>query len=208
MSLYKRGSTWWIDFTTSSGGRVRQSAETNCKAQAQQLHVRLKAQAWGREHLRERSARWWADATQRWLEEATHKRTRQEDQLKLTWLAQFLDGQPLGAITREQVAAIGDCKRSEASAATANRYLALVRAILRKACFDWGWIDKVPKVRLYREAGRRVRWLTPQQARRLLAELPAHQREVVLFALATGLRQGNVVGLCWPQVDLSRRTVL
>ena len=27
-----------------------------------------------------------------------------------------------------------------------------------------------------------------------------------LFALATGLRQGNVTGLCWSQVDLERRT--
>lgn len=29
---------------------------------------------------------------------------------------------------------------------------------------------------------------------------------MVLFALATGLRQGNVTSLCWSQVDLERRT--
>lgn len=32
-----------------------------------------------------------------------------------------------------------------------------------------------------------------------------HQRDVVLFALATGLRHGNVVGLQWSQVDMRRR---
>ena len=33
-----------------------------------------------------------------------------------------------------------------------------------------------------------------------------HQRDVVLFALATGLRQSNVAKLEWSQVDLARRT--
>jgi integrase len=84
--------------------------------------------------------------------------------------------------------------------------LLLIRAILRKAALDWEWIDKAPKVRLYQETKRRVRWITPEQANRLLAELPEHQRDVVLFALATGLRQSNVVGLTWQQVDLTRQT--
>jgi integrase len=35
--------------------------------------------------------------------------------------------------------------------------------------------------------------------------LPAHQREVVLFALATGLRQRNILDLSWDRVDLARR---
>jgi integrase len=34
--------------------------------------------------------------------------------------------------------------------------------------------------------------------------LPEHQREAVLFALATGLRQGNVIKLEWSQVDMER----
>lgn len=71
----------------------------------------------------------------------------------------------------------------------------------------WEWIDKVPAVELYEEPKRRVRWITPYQARTLLAELSEHQREMVLFALATGLRQDNVTGLQWHQVDLERCTV-
>jgi len=41
----------------------------------------------------------------------------------------------------------------------------------------------------------------------LLSELPAHQRDLALFALATGLRQANVIKLAWDQVDLQRKTV-
>jgi integrase len=136
--------------------------------------------------------------------ESRHKATHQEDMAKVKWLQGFLRGRPLGSIDRELVARIGEAKASEASQATANRYLALIRAVLRKAAFEWEWIDRVPKVKLFREAKRRIRWITPEQVRTLLAELPVHQRDLVLFALSTGLRQANVLKLEWSQVDLSR----
>jgi integrase len=62
------------------------------------------------------------------------------------------------------------------------------------------------EVKMYPEPKRRVRWITPEQARALLDALPVHQREMTLFALATGLRQSNVTGLCWAHVHLKRRT--
>lgn len=46
MSLYKRGTTWWMDFTTPAGERVRLSAKTSNKVEAQELHDRLKAEHW------------------------------------------------------------------------------------------------------------------------------------------------------------------
>jgi integrase len=142
----------------------------------------------------------------KWTQETAHKRTHQEDFLKLEWLRQFLRSRVMAEITRDEIAAIGARKRVESSNATANRYLALIRAILRKACLEWEWIDRVPKVKMYPEPKRRVRWITPEQAGALLEALPEHQRDMTLFALATGLRQGNVTGLCWEQVHLKRRT--
>ena len=206
MSLYKRGSTWWIDFTTASGERVRRSAETESKAEAKELHDKLKADSWRIAKLGEKPKYTWDDAGCQWLIATEHKRTHQDDVSKLGWLQQFLRGKELAAITREEIVAIGERKRTEASGPTANRYLALIRAILRKACNEWEWIDKVPQVKLYKEAKRRVRWLTPEQANCLLSELPVHQRDIALFALATGLRQSNVVKLTWDQVDLDRKT--
>jgi len=206
MSLYKRGSTWWIDFTTASGERVRCSAETESKAEAKELHDKLKAESWRVAKLGDKPKYTWDDAGCQWLIATEHKRTHQGDVNKLAWLQQFFRGKELAAITREEILAIGERKRTEASGPTANRYLALIRAILRKACHEWEWIDRVPQVKLYKEAKRRVRWLTPEQANCLLSELPVHQRDIVLFALATGLRQSNVVTLAWNQVDLNRKT--
>jgi len=44
------------------------------------------------------------------------------------------------------------------------------------------------------EPKRRIRWLTHEEAQRLIDELPEHLAEMVRFTLATGLRKANVTG--------------
>lgn len=45
------------------------------------------------------------------------------------------------------------------------------------------------------------------EAPAFLAALPAHCREIVICAIVTGLRRGNVIGLDWSQVKLSERQI-
>lgn len=127
MSLYKRDNIWWIDFTTASGERIRQSADTSNKLEAQELHDRLKAASWRVKRLGEREQYTWDDAAAKWLEETSHKRPHHDDVLKLRWLDQYLGGKLLPDVTRDVVATIGARKRAKASPATANRFLALIR---------------------------------------------------------------------------------
>jgi len=110
----------------------------------------------------------------------------------------------LSQVTRELIDKVGERKANESSPANANRYLALIRSILRRARDDWEWVDHVPKVRLFREVKRRVRWITKEEAARLLTHLPLHLREMAQFSLATGLRQRNVSMLRWNQLDMAR----
>jgi len=204
MSLKKRGNTWFIDFVTPSGKRIRCSAGTTDKTQARELHDKLKAESWRVDKLGEKPAYTWDDAVTKFLLETQHKATHQDDINRLRWVHQFLRGKILREIDRDLIGRIGEIKAKQASPATANRILAVIRSIMRKAMLDWEWLDKVPRIRLYKEAKRRIRWLTPEQVATLLKELPPHQRAMVLFALTTGLRQGNVLGLEWSQVDLVR----
>lgn len=111
MSLYKRDNTWWVDFTTASGVRIKQSADTSNKLQAQELHHRLKAESWRVERLGDRRQYTWDDAAAKWLEETSHKRTHHDDVLKLRWLRQYLEDKVLTGVTRDVVAAIGAHKR-------------------------------------------------------------------------------------------------
>lgn len=147
----------------------------------------------------------WDDAAARWLDETRHKATHERDRSKLGVLDAWLRARRLETIKGDDVSKIGRWIADRTSPANANRYLALIRAILRRAHQVWEWTGRCPKIVMYPEKRRRVRWLTPSQVRRLLERLPDHQRDVVLFALVTGLRHGNIVGLQWSQVDMRRR---
>ena len=205
MPLYKRGNTWWITFTTPAGERIRCSAGTADKTQAQEFHDKLKSDSWRVLHLGAKPKYTWDEAACKFLLESQYKATHKEDKEKLRWLQQFLRNKLLNEIDRKLIDYIAHIKAKEASTSTVNRYLALVRTILRKACHDWELLDKVPKIRLLPEPKRRIRWLTPEQVKRLLSELPIHQQEMVIFALSTGLRQSNVLNLEWSQIDLDRK---
>lgn len=206
MSLYKRKGSpyWWVRFT-HNGRRVQQSAGTADKAKAEQYHDRLKSSLWEQDRLGVKPSRSWNEAVVKWLHETSHKATHTNDIAKLRWLDKYLGGRPLGQITRDEIGRIGDIKARDTSGATANRTLALIRAILRRACYEWEWIDKAPKVRMFKERKRRVRWITRVEADRLLSFLPAHQADMARLALSTGLRQSNVAGLEWSQIDMQRR---
>jgi integrase len=206
MSLRKRHTVWWIDFVAPNGQRIRQSAGTSNKTLAQELHDKLKAEAWRVTKLGDRPERSWNDAVVRWLKEQAHKATIETDKIHLRWLDRYLRGKPMDSISRTLIDRITEAKLAEGvSNATVNRVLEVLRAILRKAVNDWEWLDKAPRVRMLREPTRRIRFLTRDEAQRLLAELPSHLADMAAFSLATGLRRANVTGLQWTQVDLVRR---
>ena len=204
MGLSRRGDVWWVEFTTPNGQRVRQSSGTGDEQQAKEYLDRLKVRYWEAQRLGVKPKRSWQDAAVRWVKETSDKRSHDKDVAKLRWLDRYLGRLMLHQVTREVIDQIAERKAGESSRSNANRYLALIRSILRRAKDDWEWMDRIPKVRLYREPKRRICFLTREQARRLLAELPAHLKAMAQFSLATGLRQRNVSYLQWDQVDLSR----
>ena len=204
--LRKRGSFWTIDIFAPNGERIRRAAGTTNKALAQEAHDKLKAELWRIANAGDKPQHSWNEAVVRWLKEQAHKATAKEDVTKLRWLDQFLRDKPLTSITRSTIDRITDAKLAEGlSNATVNRTLEVLRAILKKCVDDWEWLERAPKVRMLKEPIRRIRFLTREEADRLLDALPEHLADMASFTLATGLRAANVTGLQWTQVDLVRR---
>jgi len=203
MSLYKRTDSprWWVKI--SHGGRtIQRSTGTEDKAQAQEYHDKLKVSLWEQQRLGVKPRRAWKEAVVRWLAETSEKATHDGDIKKLRWFDAFLGALMLDEITLDVIDRVKSARLKTVSKSTVNRYLAVVRSILLRARDEWKWIDKAPKVKLFREPPGRERSITVEQAEALLRELPAHQRDVVLFTLATGLRQSNVLRLEWSHVNL------
>ncbi len=142
----------------------------------------------------------------RWLNETSHKATHSDDIWILRGLDEHLRGVVLADINRDKLDEITDSRLSDGvKNATVNRMLAVIRAILRRAAYEWSWIEHVPKIRMLPLAKRRIRFLTQSDAQTLIAELPKHLADMVLFSLETGLRKSNVTGLQWSQIDLARQ---
>ncbi len=151
----------------------------------------------------------WMQAVLRWLAESQHKRSLVDDKLHLKWLDPHLKCYTLRQITRDVVDQIAEKKSREGvKNASVNRMLEIVRAILRKAEREWGWIEKAPLIRMRKEDTKRIRWLTIDEAARLIQELPPHISALARFSLATGLRKSNVTDLQWCDVDLVKRHAL
>ena len=205
MSLYKRkdSSVYWVKLH-HSGKIVQRSTGTADKVKAQEYHDRLKASLWEQERLGTKPRYSWHQAVLRWIEETSHKATHKEDIAKLKWLHSILGNLMLDEVTLDVIARIKEARLKQAGKTTANRFLALVRAILKRAVDEWDWLEKAPKVKLFKESEGRIRFITPEQVQALLCELPGHQQDMALFALQTGLRQASVVKLEWSQVNLEQ----
>ena len=146
MPIYKReNGVYYIDITTQSGQRIRQSSRTKDKNEAQRLHDKLKHELWQQEHFNEKPKRLWDEAAVRWIEEMGDKKSIRDDISRLRCLVHFR-GVFLHHMSRDFI--MQTINRMTCSDSTKNRYLALIRSILNKAEKEWGWLDNVPKLKL------------------------------------------------------------
>jgi integrase len=106
------------------------------------------------------------------------------------------------------------------SPATVNRYMAALSHVFTLALNEWGWLEDSPmrKVKKLKEPRGRIRFLSEDETidgvlvggerTRLLRACKESSNPylypAVVLALSTGMRQGEIMGLTWPVVDLKR----
>lgn len=205
MPLYRHPKSpyWWCRFTVS-GVKVRRSTATTDRQAAHEFETRLRSDLWRQARLGERPKYLWKQAVEHWFASADG-RDKQRDYERLTWFAEYIDSTPLVEINRALIDKLRMVRTAESSPSTANRYMALLRMILRKAERQWEWIDRAPNVPMYRQEKSEPRFLTRPEFERLKQNLPPHLAALAEFSVETGLRMRNSTGLTWSQVDLTRR---
>lgn len=91
--------------------------------------------------------------------------------------------------------------------ATVNRDLGVLRNMLKLAVRKWRWLDREPYLeKLPEKAGRDIE-LTEAEEERLVAECSPALADLIAGAIHTGMRQGELLALTWPQVDLANRLI-
>lgn len=96
--------------------------------------------------------------------------------------------------------------------ATINRTLACIKHMFTKA-IDWDLVEsevlkKIRKVKFLQENNRRLRYLSVEECKKLIEACDRHLRPIVITALNTGMRKGEILSLKWENVDLRHGFIL
>lgn len=215
MSIFKRADSiiWWMDFTGADGKRVKRTTGTPDKQKAQELHDRLKAEAWRAKELGEKPDHSFDELCVKYLRSIKGVKYYADRAMMVEfWLSKF-SGRQLRSLTAGDIKEALPTHRTYTdgrptvtlSASTQNRYLATISVMLNLAV-ELEWLTTVLKVKRHREPKVNVRWITPEQATNVIQAISQDwMRDIVRFALATGCRAGEILSLTWDDVNLEKK---
>jgi len=212
-NLKFKDGKWHVDFTVQ-GKRIRQfggytkeqARNTLAKLRIERLDERLgfKKPGQGERVLFEKFA---DDFLEEYCKQ--NKRSWQRDEISLNSLKAFFKGETLQSIGPEKIERFKAKRKAEVSPATVNRELACLKTMFSKA-IEWGRTEKNPaaKVKKFRENPGRERILSPEEARSLIECAGPGIRPVLIVALNTGMRRGEILSLKWADVDFGKSFIL
>jgi integrase len=218
MSVYKRGSKWCYDFWIN-GKRYRGSIpEARVKAQAERAETAIRDQVYEGTYGQPKTPApllrdFVTDTFLPWSK--ANKRTWVHDQFRSRPLIKALGRKPMDEISpiliekyKRDRRASKSARGGERAPSTVNRELELLSKIFSLA-IDQGLSISNPcrRVKRFREDNERNRYLSDEEEARLLAVLTgsrAELRPVVILAIHTGMRRGELLSLRWANVDFSR----
>ncbi len=215
MGLYLRGSVWWMSFVDpNTGKQKRRSTETTDAKRAKRIFDKTKGQIaegkWfeklpGEDHT-------FQEMMERYMEEHSRpkKASSERDEASLKRLSPFFGSRLMAEITPQQINQYKNERRlAGASFSCINRELALMKHAFNLAWKEWEWVidNPVLRVSMEKEPPSRDRWLTREEQKELLSVSPKWLRELILFAVETGLRRGEQLNLKWKNIDLNNKVL-
>ena len=141
-------------------------------------------------------------------EHAARRANYRRDRTSVKNLNKFFGNPTLDQITPKRIVAYKNQRYIDGvKPATINRELASLKKAFNLARREWEWCDDNPvcRVSMEQENNTRDRWLTVEEEQRLLAAAIPWLRELIVFAIYTGMRMGEILALTWAGVDLFRR---
>jgi integrase len=136
------------------------------------------------------------EALRRWLNEE-HPRLKSSHASLVKAILPHGTGRLLSGVAAIAEAIRTAGNKSGLGPATINRRLALVKRVAKLSYKRWKWLDKDygAEIELLPGEVKRSEWVTPQEARRLMQCADPDIREAIRWAVLTGLRRGEMLGL-------------
>ena len=201
--LRRKGRYWHIEKVIRGYGRFRESTgETDYERAERYFDKRI-------EELRnisvygERPRVTLAEAAEKFLTEECPPKSVERAGYALSQVLPKVGHLRLQDVHDETLKPFKDARiRDRAASATINKELSYVRRILILAARKWRtggqtWLAEAPLISMVRGKARKPYPLEWEEQKRLLAELPDHLKQMVLFNVNTGLRQSELCRLRW-----------
>lgn len=213
--LYKRKGSpfWWISYT-QFGKTHQESTKTTSKREAEYtLTCRKKDAKEGKapevKRIKNHSFRELAEEYISWA------RRQRSFETKVCLIKQLVDvfgTYPLRSFTTKLIEQWQSERLQRSKPATCNRFLAVIKHMFTKAV-EWEMVEeeslkRVRKVKPIQESNARLRFLSKEECQSLVDACHPHLKPIVITALNTGMRKGEILGLKWAQVDLRHGFIL
>lgn len=206
MALYQRGRTWYVDFY-ANGKRVQESTGSKNKREAEKIHALRISEVERGVYARPIKISF-PDFGKRYMDHAkSHKRSWLRDEQMLKRLEGFFGEAQLSDITPVRVEAYQQARVREVCPATVNRETALLKHMLNLA-ERWELKQGSNPVRFIKflpEDNLQFQTLSERDEKALIAYCPPYLQDMIVFAINTGLRCGDIFDLQWEEVDFEGR---
>lgn len=220
MGLYKRKDSpyWWISFTVE-GQLHRMCTKTKDRRLAEAIYGKIMTKIIEKKWFDIDPANDYTfdEMMDRFMKEHAPKREKSTYQRYICALKHLkcFSGLRLNEITPDRISTYMHQRKNEgASNATINREFAMLSKAFNLALKEWEWVKENPcsKIQKFPENNLIDRWLTVEEEKALLESaknyLNGNLKEIIIFALNTGMRQGEIMNLKWEDVDLDRRVII
>ncbi len=217
MGLYKRKRSpyYWMTYKVDSK-RIYESTGTKNKKLAERIYSKVITDIdEGRFFQIESRKRTFEELRDKYMEEFAipnkASSTVIKDRNTFKPLSTFFEGLTLAKVTPQTIAEYKRHRRSQGiKVSTLAKELELFRATLNVAMREWEWIDTSPfsKIKIEQPKNHIYRWLTADEEKVLISECNDWVKEIVTFALNTGMRQDEILSLKWQDVDLAQKTLI
>ena len=196
---------WWISYYDQHRSRIQESSHSSIKRDAERLYALRKSEVL-RGVYRQPVRISLEEFESRYMEYAkANKRSWLRDQQMLVHLKEFFRAErQLADIMPPDIEGYKLHRRKQVSGATVNRELALLKRMFNLA-IDWDlYLSSNPlrKVKFFKEVNTGFRVLSLEEESKLLANATPAIQDIVLYALNTGSRIGDIYSLRWQNVDL------
>lgn len=209
MGVYKRGNNYYIDYY-ANGERIREKVGPIKKIADAKLKKREVEVIEGKHlDIRKASKVTFNKLANDFLQ--IHSRVNKKplshkrDEGLIKNLMEEFSGKKLSEITPKMIERYKEKRKQIVSPATVNREVACLKCMFNKA-IEWkdARENPVSGIELLAENNKRIRYLEREEIKTLIDNCDKYFRPVVITALNTGMRRGEIINLKWENVDPKR----